>query len=202
MPGFYFDPEDPEFIEDPYPFYRQLRDEAPAYRDEDSGLWFISRYADIERATTDYEIFSSAGGNAPKDSPLRVGKTLGSLDPPRHDELRRVIQRSLAPSRIDAILPIIRESTKARLAAVAGRRECDLVADIGRPVLFGGLALLLGLDEAGATKATELLTYHRRPAAQHRRRIETAGGCQVGPGTEHGLGERQHLALAQAEEAP
>ena len=156
MPGFYFDPEDPEFIEDPYPFYRQLRDEAPVYRDEDSGLWFISRYADIERATTDYEIFSSAGGNAPKDSPLRVGKTLGSLDPPRHDELRRVIQRSLAPSRIDAILPIIRESTKARLAAVAGRRECDLVADIGRPVLFGGLALLLGLDEAGATKATEL----------------------------------------------
>lgn len=151
-----FDPADPAFVEDPYPFYRRLRDEAPAYHHEESGLWFITRYADVERATTDYHSFSSSRGNVVVDSPTRVGKTLGSMDPPRHDELRSIIQRSLAPARMEAALPDIREETRARLAAFSDARACDLINDIGRPVLFGALGRLLGLDSEAAERATAL----------------------------------------------
>ena len=156
MTEFAFDADDPAFVDDPYPFYRRMRDEAPAYRHEPSGLWFISRFADVERAATDYEAFSSSRGNVVVDSPGRVGKTLGSMDPPRHDELRRVIQRSLAPSRIEAVLPSVREETKARLAAFSDSRTCDLVADMARPILFGALGRMLGLDAEGAEQATML----------------------------------------------
>ncbi|WP_313802173.1 cytochrome P450 [Sphingobium sp.] len=151
-----FDARDMDFVQNPYPFYRRLRDEAPAYHHEESGLWFISRFTDVERAATDHATFSSSRGNVVIDSPTRVGKTLGSMDPPRHDELRRIIQRSLAPARIEAILPFVREETRARLAAFADNRRCDLVADIGRPILFGALGRMLGLDAVGASKATEL----------------------------------------------
>ena len=33
-----FDPNDAAFVEDPYPIYKVLRDEAPVYRHKDSGL--------------------------------------------------------------------------------------------------------------------------------------------------------------------
>jgi cytochrome P450 len=92
---FRFDPAHPDFIDDPYPTYRTLRDEAPAYFDENTNCWLVSRYEDVARILADAATFSSAKGNAIIDSPLRVGKTLGSMDPPRHDELRRVVMRGV-----------------------------------------------------------------------------------------------------------
>lgn len=101
--GITFDPETHNFRDDPYPTYKVLRHQAPAYFHEHSGLWVLTRHADIERAATDYQTFSSARGNAVVDSPMRVGKTLGSMDPPRHDELRRLIQRAMSPARIESL---------------------------------------------------------------------------------------------------
>ena len=151
-----FDLFNDNFFDDPYPTYRMLRENAPAYFDTQSGMWLITRYADVDRATNDFEIFSSCRGNVTVDSPMRVGKTLGSLDPPRHDELRRVIQRALSPARMNAMVPIIREQTQKRLAELRGREVCDFVADVSKPLLFEGIGRLLGLDEAAAARSAEL----------------------------------------------
>lgn len=153
---FVFDISEAEFAADPYPAYRRLRDDAPAFRHEESGLWFITRYADVERAMTDFATFSSAKGNSTSESPLRVGKTLGSMDPPRHDELRRVIQRALGPARIEMAVEMVRDLTAQTLAELGPTGECDLVADIGRPILFKVLGVLLGLDEEGSAHAGDL----------------------------------------------
>jgi cytochrome P450 len=145
------------FFEDPYAVYRELRNRAPAYLDEASGLWLITRFADVERATTDYETFSSSRGNVTVDSPVRVGKTLGSMDPPRHDELRRIIQRTLAPARIATMVPAIKAETRARLDHLRDRGgSFDFVADFSRPLLFSATGKLLGLDDAAAVQSTEL----------------------------------------------
>src|SRR5262245_57620569 len=154
--AFRFDPSHSSFIEDPYPTYRTLRDEAPPHFDEASGYWLISRYQDVARIVADAASFSSAKGNAIVDSPLRVGKTLGSMDPPRHDELRRVILRGVTPARIEAMLPPLRAHVRRVLRELDGRRACDLVGDIGRPVLYGALGRILGLDEDGAARAAAL----------------------------------------------
>jgi cytochrome P450 len=151
-----FDPSHPDFIDDPYPTYRTLRDEAPAYFDEKAGCWLISRYNDVAAILADTATFSSAKGNAIVDSPLRVGKTLGSMDPPRHDELRRIVMRGVTPARIEAMLPPLRDHVRRVLGELADRRACDVVADIGRPVLYGALGRMLGLDDEGADKAAEL----------------------------------------------
>ncbi|MFV3127250.1 cytochrome P450 [Niveispirillum sp. KHB5.9] len=151
-----FNPADPAFIEDPYPTYRRLRDEAPVWQDPDSGLWLITRFSGVERATADYASFSSAKGNVVQDSPTRVGKTLGSIDPPRHDELRRVIQRGLGNARIEAMLPGIRIELADCMALLSEKRECDFIADISQPILFGALGRMLGLDAEAAVKATKL----------------------------------------------
>jgi cytochrome P450 len=153
---FRFDPSHRDFINDPYPTYRTLRDEAPAYFDGTTGCWLISRYQDVARALADTATFSSAKGNSIVDSPLRVGKTLGSMDPPRHDELRRVVMRGVTPARIEAMLPPLRAHVRRVVGELAHRGECDLVADIGSPVLYGALGRMLGLDDEAADKAVDL----------------------------------------------
>ena len=153
---FRFDPSHPSFVEDPYPVYKALRDEWPVHRDDASGCWIISRYHDVARILLDTKTFSSAKGNAIIDSPLRVGKTLGSMDPPRHDELRRVIMRGVTPQRITAMLPALRTHIRHVLDDLKSRRSCDVVADIGRPVLYGALGRMLGLDDEGADAAVDL----------------------------------------------
>ena len=41
------DPYDYDFHEDPYPYYKRLRDEAPLYRNDDLGFWALSRHQDV-----------------------------------------------------------------------------------------------------------------------------------------------------------
>jgi cytochrome P450 len=154
--SFRFDPESPAFIADPYPTYKTLRDEHPAYRDDKTGFYLVTRHQHVAWALSDYGTFSSSKGNVPVDSPLRVGKTLGSMDPPRHDELRRVVMRGVTRTRIDAMLPAIREQVRTILAQLSGRRECEFMADISRPILYGALGRMLGLGEESADRAAKL----------------------------------------------
>ncbi|WP_409190279.1 cytochrome P450 [Bradyrhizobium sp. RDM4] len=154
--GFRFDPEDRSFVDDPYPTYKVLRDDYPAYRHEPSGFYIVTRNEDVARILNDYEVFSSARGNALVDSPLRVGRTLGSTDPPRHDELRRVVMKGFTPARIESMLPAIQRDVARLLHDFGSRRECDFMADISRPILYGALGRMLGLDGEAADRAAVL----------------------------------------------
>ena len=44
------DPYDYDFHEDPYPYYKRLRDEAPLYRNDELKFWALSRHADRARS--------------------------------------------------------------------------------------------------------------------------------------------------------
>jgi cytochrome P450 len=54
-----FDPFNSAQRENPYPAYAQLRRHAPVYRVESSGVWVVSRYADVLFALRRPELFSS-----------------------------------------------------------------------------------------------------------------------------------------------
>ena len=61
----HYDPFDYDHHEDPYPAYRRLRDEAPAYHNERYGFWALSRYRDVLAASLEWETYSSAEGTTP-----------------------------------------------------------------------------------------------------------------------------------------
>lgn len=153
--GFRFDPNDAAFIDDPYPTYKILRDRYPAHRDEASGFYIVTRNEDVANILQDFATYSSSRGNGIVDSPLRIGKTLGSSDPPRHDELRRVVMKGFTPARIQSMLPEIDSHVKRVFAALKDKGECDFMADISRPILYGALGRMLGLEGAVADKAAE-----------------------------------------------
>ena len=157
MASFRFDPRDPAFVRDPYPTYKEMRERHPAYRMEETGFWLVTRYEDVSRALGDPATFSSSRGNSTVDTPVRVGKTLGTIDPPRHDELRRIVLKGFTPARIEAVQPGVREHTRRQLAELRRRGGGDLVADLGRPVLYGALGRMLGFDDDAARRGSELM---------------------------------------------
>jgi cytochrome P450 len=154
---FRFDPRDPAFVQDPYPTYKELRDRHPVYRMEETGFWLITRFEDVSRALADPASFSSSRGNSTVDTPVRVGKTLGTIDPPRHDELRRIVLKGFTPGRIEAVQPGVREHARRHLAELRRRGGGDLVADLGRPLLYGALGRMLGFDDEAAQRGSELM---------------------------------------------
>src|SRR5258708_23394438 len=110
-----------------------MGDRAAVYRMEETGFWLITRFEDVSRALADPATFSSSRGNSTVDTPVRVGKTLGTIDPPRHDELRRIVLKGFTPGRIDAGQPGVRDHPKRQLAELGRRGGGDLVADLRRP---------------------------------------------------------------------
>jgi len=155
--GFKFDPASPEYLDDPYPTYKVLRDHHPAYHLPEHGLWLITRHADVLAALTNPAVWSSSRGNVVVDAAVRVGRTLGTLDPPRHDELRSVINKGVTPARVRALLPEAREHARERAAVFARDRGGDVIGEFGRPILNRTLARLVGLDAESAQRGAQLV---------------------------------------------
>src|SRR5512146_119895 len=109
MSSFTFDPYSPVVDADPFPFYKVLRDEHPCFWSEEAGMWVLSRYADIVAAGTDWQTYSSAQGNLMTELPNRAGGTLGTTDPPRHDQMRGLIQHAFIKRNLAALADPMRD---------------------------------------------------------------------------------------------
>ncbi|MBK7948860.1 MAG: cytochrome P450 [Deltaproteobacteria bacterium] len=129
--GFDFDPFDARFFEDPYPFYKQMRDHAPAYRHATREarvwphFWMLSRAKDVDAALLDWRTFSSAKGTLIDTDSSLIPPNMFNMDPPRHDELRAILARVLTPARVARLESHIRSSAKSLLAPLAERGTCD-----------------------------------------------------------------------------
>lgn len=143
--SFVFDPYAPEVHRDPFPLYKTLRDEYPAYFSGPGNCWVLSRYADITAACLDTKTFSSAQGNIIDDSPARAGATLGTTDPPRHDQLRKLVQSAFLHSNLEKMTAPARDEVREILESAHVRGELDLINELATPVTTAILAKLLGL---------------------------------------------------------
>src|SRR6188472_710679 len=56
------DPYDYDFHEDPYPYYKRLRDEAPLYHNPDLGFWALSRHQDVREGFRNSTTLSNRDG--------------------------------------------------------------------------------------------------------------------------------------------
>lgn len=142
-----YDPFSYEIHEDPYPIYRRLRDESPAYFDEQHGFWALSRYADVHRALHDYETFSSAQGFLLEDIDDFTLPMLLGMDPPDHGRLRATISRALTPRRVAMLEAPIRDRCRALIDGFAARGSADLIGDFAALLPMWVISRLLGVPD-------------------------------------------------------
>jgi cytochrome P450 len=99
----YFDPYDRDYADNPYPVYKQLRDEAPVYHSPERNFWALSRYEDVREAHRDFATWSSAGGvtieGYDKGAPVLIVKAQGadhqSLHRPAHGRTRALCTQAV-----------------------------------------------------------------------------------------------------------
>lgn len=147
-------PLDPQFLADPYPGYRELREHDPVHRSENPPCWALSRFADVWAAVRDGTVFSSASGltfHPDEIGALGLAPTIVMLDPPRHTRLRALIGQAFTPRRVGALEPLIRDYVRERIALMqdkaADGEPVDLHRDFSSPVPTFVLAHLLGVPE-------------------------------------------------------
>jgi cytochrome P450 len=107
------DPYDYDFHEDPYPYYRRLRDEAPLYRNEHLGFWALSRHRDVREGFRNSTTLSNRDGVSldPVSRGPHASKTMSflAMDDPAHLRLRTLVSKGFTPRRIRELEPRVTE---------------------------------------------------------------------------------------------
>ncbi len=147
-PAVRYDPFSYEIHEDPYPIYRRLRDEAPAYLDATHGFYALSRYADVHHALHDHTTFSSARGFLLEDIDDFTLPMLLGMDPPDHGRLRATISRALTPRRVAQLEEPVRRQCRSLLGAMAPKGSAELVGEFAGLLPMWVIARLLRVPDA------------------------------------------------------
>ena len=138
-----FDHHSAEFGQNPLAFYRQWHQECPVVHSEKYGGYYVlTRHEDVAQAAGDPEHFSNthdvdgtgtgAGGIGIPSLPVRFGVV--EMDPPQHRSYRAMITSWLAPARVDAAEPQIREIIVEYIEAARSKGRFDVVHDLGTPI--------------------------------------------------------------------
>jgi cytochrome P450 len=133
-------------IENPYPVYRRLRDEAPVYHNEEIGFWALSRFDDVMAAHLDTATFLSSHGvtieGIDAGAPYLIIK-----DPPDHTRQRKIVSRVFTPSQIGDLEPFIRRTAGELLDRHIGSQSFDVATDFAVILPLTVISELIGIPQ-------------------------------------------------------
>ena len=146
----YYDPYDREILEDPYPIFKRMRDEAPLYANERYGFYAVSRYEDVKACLLDRTTFTSRKGVILEMIKADIEMPAGTLihdEPPLHTAHRQMLSRVFTPRAMAAIEPQVRTFCARQLDPLVGSEGFDVVAELGQQVPMRVFGMLLGISE-------------------------------------------------------
>ncbi|WP_324794323.1 cytochrome P450 [Streptomyces cyaneofuscatus] len=134
--------------EELFSWFRTKLDTTPVYRDEEKG-WQVFGYDDIARILADTTTFSSDTARAfnppqPDLDFFDMGN-LVTTDPPRHRQLRSLINSGFTPRAVAGLTPMIERITRTLLDAVDGKDRFDLIDSVAYALPITVICELLGL---------------------------------------------------------
>jgi cytochrome P450 len=143
----------PDFIDDPFPYYRALREHDPVHRMPD-GAYFITRWQDCDAVYRDARTFSSDKkiefGPKYGDAPLFEHHTTSLVfnDPPLHTHVRRAIQMALSNRVIAEMEAGLVALVDRLIGAMAEKGRADLIEDFAAAIPVEIIGNLLGVPHA------------------------------------------------------
>ncbi|GAA2624854.1 cytochrome P450 [Streptomyces spororaveus] len=147
---------DPAFVADPFPLYRQLREDGPVRRVVAAGgldAWLVTRYEDGLAALSDSRLSSDVRDASDtrllRQLPVTERESMLSnmlrSDPPDHTRLRRLVSTAFTARRVAGMRPRIQALTDRLLDEVLPTGRADLVADLALPLPVTVISELLGV---------------------------------------------------------
>ncbi|MBV7700156.1 cytochrome P450 [Streptomyces sp. TRM70350] len=147
---------DPAFVADPFPLYRQLREDGPVRRAIIAGgldAWLVTRYEDGLAALSDPRLSSDVRDASdprlmeqlPEFERESMMSNMLRSDPPDHTRLRRLVSKACTARRVAELRPRIQEIADRLLDAVVPAGRAELVADFALPLPVTVISELLGV---------------------------------------------------------
>lgn len=140
-----------------YARLRRDRPVAPA-RLHGHDAWLISRYDDVRQALSDPRLSADeTRPDYPRSPAGRANSVLATsglpsflrMDPPEHDQLRRLVTRDFMVKRVEALRPRIQDLVDRLIdEMLAGPRPADLVDAIAMPMPSTVICWLLGVPQS------------------------------------------------------
>ncbi|MFH8989993.1 cytochrome P450 [Streptomyces sp. NPDC017940] len=140
---------------DPFVQWRWLRAHEPVYWHEPTdlpGFWALTTYDDVRTAYRDATTFSSAKGILLRPDSHGAdpggGRTLALTDPPRHKQLRGLVDEWFSVRSVRAIERDIQEVAHRVVGEALERATCDFVTDIAARVPLYVICKMMGIPSA------------------------------------------------------
>ena len=146
-----WDPYDEKLDTNPYGRWKELRDEAPLYRNDEYGFFALSRFADVQAAHSDPRTFISGRGTVLELMGTDMGSAKGLMifvDPPEHTALRALVSRAFTPRRVVGLEEQIRGVCRQHLDPLVGSGGFDFVQDFAVHLPSTVISVLLGVPDA------------------------------------------------------
>lgn len=149
---------DPEVIQDPYPFYRQLQREAPVWAVPDTSVFVASSFAMVSEVSSRVDDFSNNircllyrdDDGLPQQ--LSLGdfgvQTLATADPPDHALHRGAVFPELVARRMASLEPDISEVATACLSRALDEGSTDFMATVANIVPITVITQLIGFRDS------------------------------------------------------
>lgn len=144
----------PEVVNDPYTYFRHLREFDPVHWNEEWGGWILTRYDDVLAAFQDSRLSSERISPPKKMSDNRANEYASTFsllskwmvfnNPPRHTRLRNLVNKAFTPREIKKMEPKIIEITDELIEKLEGP-EIDVLADYANTLPILVISEMLGL---------------------------------------------------------
>jgi cytochrome P450 len=123
-----------------------MQDEAPLYHNPELGFWALTRFDDVLAGLGDWASFSSAQGTLIEQ--IQSGEPPPDMmifhDPPRHEQLRRLVGRAFTPRRVAELESKVRSMCGLWLDPLEAAGGGEIVADLAGRLPMAVIAALLG----------------------------------------------------------
>ena len=139
----------------PHDQFDILRAQAPVYfHDEvnDTGFWAITKYADVKRASYEWETFSSELGGTfiptfEEEALANLRLTILNMDPPKHHRYRRLVSKGFTPRMIQKLVDDINQRAVRVIDNVCEKGEVEFVEEIAAQVPVQMICEMIGLEK-------------------------------------------------------
>jgi cytochrome P450 len=153
-----FDPLDPDYLADPYPYFARLRRKTPVFYAPKIDFWVLSCYEDIQNVVKDPETFSNVRVQEPLHSltdeaqerlkqGVRVTPTTSTADPPLHRRTGKHAARAFSAKRVAGLEDRIREIANDLIDQMISEGRADMVDKFAFPLPASVVFSLIGYPE-------------------------------------------------------
>lgn len=154
------DPRDPAFVQDPYPAYGALHEQAPVFHWEQLGHWCFAGHEEVASLLRDrrfgrqiLHVASRAELGWAEPPPHLAAfhaferHSLLELEPPAHTRLRTLINKPFLARTGEALRPALERIARGCLDALEPRSELELIEGYAMPIPVRAITHVLGVPD-------------------------------------------------------